>query len=177
MRPAWLTGERVYLRAMRAGDKDVVSAWFPHPYPVAPERAEQLLREWITNPWQERQYLAICRTSDDEVVGGVRLTVWGRIGRVRFKMGPLVTDAEALEADALALLVPWMRDEMELLASTFAIAGDLGLVVAAAERSGLVFGARLREFVARPGHRVDLLLYEALNPRYVRSEGREPADA
>jgi RimJ/RimL family protein N-acetyltransferase len=177
MRPAWLTGEQVYLRAMLAGDKDVVSAWFPDPYPVSPERAEQLLREWITNPWQERQYLAICRTSDDEVVGSTRLVIWGRIGRVRFKMGPLVPDAEALQAEALTLLVPWMRDEMELIATTFTFASDLAQVVAAAERSGLVFGARLREFVARPGHRVDLLLYDALNPRYVRSDGREPAHA
>lgn len=177
MRPAWLTGERVYLRAMQVSDRDVAAAWFPYPYPVTPERAEELLREWITSPYQPRQYLAICRTADDEVVGGVRLGIWNRVARVRFKLGPLVPDAEALQAEALRLLVPWVRDEMELIATTFELASDLPAVIGAAEEAGLVPSFRLREFVARPGHRVDLLGYEALNPRYVRSEGREPGDA
>jgi hypothetical protein len=162
---------------MLASDKDVASAWFPYPFPVTPARAEEFLREWITSPWQDRHHLAICRTAGDEVVGSVRLMIWGRIGRVRFKLGPQVPDAEELQADALRLLVPWLRDEMELIATTFTFPSDLPLVVAAAEESGLVLGVRLREFVARPGHRVDLLMYDALNPRYVRSEGREAADA
>jgi hypothetical protein len=42
------------------------------------------------------------------------------------------------------------------------IAADETETVAAAEALGMTASVRLREHIARPGHRVDLLLYQAL---------------
>lgn len=171
MRAAWLTGERVYVRAMLPSDKDAAVAWFPGPFPVTPARAEEFLKESITSPWQERQYFVIVRKDSERVVGGLTFGSWGGHGRIRLKAAPVIGNQADL-ADAMRVLVPWVREEMQLITTTFELAADETELVATAEETGLVLGARMREFVARAGHRVDLLLYQALNPYFVEREGR-----
>jgi hypothetical protein len=170
MRPNYLTGERIFLRALRKEDAATASAWHPGPLPVNAPAAEAFLKERHTSAWgpSDPLFLAIVRTEDDAVVGGVELEhPLGRIVYAVVRVGPWRTDAEAdaIQADALRLLVPWLRDGAEAMVVTVPIAADRPLTIAAAEELRMVRGTRLRQFVARPGGRVDLLEYQALNPR------------
>ena len=63
---------------------------------------------------------------------------------------------------ALRLLHPWIRDDLELMTFVLPIPADQPETIAAAEALGMVQGVRLREGIARPGHRVDDLFYQAL---------------
>jgi RimJ/RimL family protein N-acetyltransferase len=83
-----------------------------------------------------------------------------------FEMAPWRDDADALRAEALGLLVRWLRDESELMVVAVQVPADQAATVAAAEAVGMVPNVRLREWFARPGGRVDCLLYEGLNPRW-----------
>ncbi len=166
MRATYLTGETIYLRALVAGDKETVGAWYAGSFPISAARAEVWLKEAHTDIWgnsKPRRYL-LARVDDDTPVGGVTLAVQGnRRGFLTFAMAPWRDDADALRAEALRFLVPWVRDDLELMTLTVAIAADEAATIAAAEALGMQQAARLRAFVARPGGRVDRLLYQALN--------------
>ena len=170
MRPAYLTGERVYLRALRKADAATAAAWHSGPLPVNAPAAEAFLKERHTAAWwpNDPLVLAIVRSVDDAVIGGVELEhPQGRIVYAVIRVGPWHADAEAdaIQADTLRLLVLWLRDEAEAMVVTVPIAADRALTISAAEELGMVLGTRLRQFVARAGGRVDLLEYQALNPR------------
>jgi hypothetical protein len=51
MKPPFLTGERVYIRAMVLEDKDCGVAWFDSEFPVNAVRAEKFLRDEIRENW------------------------------------------------------------------------------------------------------------------------------
>jgi RimJ/RimL family protein N-acetyltransferase len=170
VRPVYLSGDRLYLRALRKEDAARATAWQPRPTPINEPAAEAYLKErhtaalWPNDPL----LLAIVRVEDDEVVGGVEVErPQGRNVRVAVRAAPAMADAaaDAIEADALRLLVPWLREEVEAMVVTVPIAADRRESIAAAESLGMVQGTRLRQFVARAGRRVDLLEYEALKPR------------
>lgn len=166
MRAVYLTGERLYLRAMVAADKEVAAAWFPGPFPVNAPRAEEWLKEQHKEAWGGARHLVIARVDGDEVVGGVRLDDRGRRrGELSFALPPWLAadEADALRADALRLLAPWVRDDLEYMTLTVRIAADEPATLAAAEELGMVESARRREYLARPGGRVDQLFYQALN--------------
>ncbi|HEY8598554.1 MAG TPA: GNAT family protein [Thermomicrobiales bacterium] len=166
MRAIYLTGETVYLRAMLASDKENAAAWYASPFPINATRAEEWLKEAHTDIWgnnKPRHYL-IARVTDDEAVGSATLTSRGsRRGMLTFAMAPWRDDADLLRAEALRLIVPWVRDDLELMHLMLTVAADETATVAAAEDLGLQRAARLRGFVARPTGRVDRVLYEALN--------------
>ena len=79
--------------------------------------------------------------------------------------GAAIEDGDEVRVEALRLVVPWLRDEVEMMTVTASIPADELALIAAAEAMGMVRQARLREHVVRPGGRVDLVLYQALNPR------------
>jgi RimJ/RimL family protein N-acetyltransferase len=83
-----------------------------------------------------------------------------------FQMAPWRQDADALRAEALGLLVHWLRDEMELMVVTIELAADETETIASAEALGMDRTARLREWFGRPQGRVDCIVYQALNPRW-----------
>ena len=166
MRVAYLSGEQVYLRALIAEDRASVATWFADPFPSNATQGERWLKEVYADEWGARQprYLAIVRVADDAPIGGVALTIReNRRGLLRFAMAPWLAESDALRAEALRLLVPWVRDDLELMTLELPLAADEPATIAAAEALGLRESARLREFVARPGGRVDRLLYQALN--------------
>lgn len=179
MRAIYLTGETVYLRALVAADKETAGAWFPGPFPVNAARAEEWLKEAHTDLWggnKPRRYL-IARVADDTTVGGVTLAQQGyRRGYLTFAMAPWRDDADTLRAEALRLIVTWVRDDLELMTLTVPIAADEAATLAAAEALGMQSNARLRAFIARPGGRVDRILYQALNAPWRLAE-REAGDA
>jgi RimJ/RimL family protein N-acetyltransferase len=167
MRAVYLTGERIYLRAVVAADKEHAAAWLDTPFPVSAARAEKLLKDDAKPSSRVSRYV-IVRSADDEVVGGLALRSYDgrRTGWAELHMAPWLSDAGALRAEALSLAVPWLRDQVEMMVVRVPLAADEEATIAAAEALGMVRSARLREFVARPGGRVDRLIYEALNPRW-----------
>jgi RimJ/RimL family protein N-acetyltransferase len=170
LRPVWLRGDRVYLRAMLKEDAERGSAWLDPTFPLNAPRAERTLEEEHgAGSWERpRRRLAIARLDGDEVVGSlVLLTRDGfRTGRLAFTMAPWLPDADAVRAEALTLAIRWLRDEMEMMVLALELAADQAETIAAAEAIGMVPGARLREWYATPAGRVDCVEYQALNPRW-----------
>jgi RimJ/RimL family protein N-acetyltransferase len=171
MRPPFLTGERVYIRAMVEEDKNCGVAWFNSEFPVNAVRAEKFMRDEIKEIWGARRtYYVIVRTDNDEVIGGIKLKSWDmRAADLTIRMAPHLSKdaADGYKADALRLFVPWIRDEHEYMAQTIEIAEDETHCIAAAEEMNLYFGARFRGYLRRPDGRIDLLVYQALNPNWV----------
>lgn len=167
MQAVYLTGPTVYLRAMVEDDKHHAAAWFDSRFPVNAARAEAFLKEKLQgDPWDAGWHLlAIVRRSDEAVVGSCRIEFGKQTASLRFHMAPWLDDADVLRAEALELVVPWLRDEHELLVITVEIAADEQRTLAAAEAAGLKAAVRMREAIARAGHRVDLLIYQAVDPK------------
>ena len=172
MRPAWLTSERYHLRPLTASDAGESARWFPGPFPVGPAAADQWLREhhrW--SPWDDPPgtILAVVDhigSGREEIVGSVRMSrLRGRAADVSIHVAPALdaTIGDGIAAAALALVIPWAMGELELMAVTVAVAADRSRTIAAAERCGMIATTRLRQHIARPAGRVDLLWYQALN--------------
>lgn len=169
LRAVYLTGRRVYLRAMQKEDGELGAAWLDDTFPVNAGRAEKTLEEDAASSWPvPKRRLAIGRVEGDEVIGGVLISSTDsfRTGSIALTMAPWLLDADALRAETVRLVVPWLRDESEMMVVSLAAAADEPETIAAAEELGMARAARLREWYARPGGRVDCLLYEALNPRW-----------
>lgn len=168
MRAVYLTGDDFYLRAMVREDKDRAAAWFASPLPINAKAVEALLEEAHEIGWDEppTMYLAVVRSTDDEVIGGVaiedqaRRTAW-----LTIHAAPWLEDGEHLRARVLALVIPWLRDELEILVTRFEMPEDETEMLAAAEALGMEPAIRLRQFKARVGGRLDVLGFQALNPR------------
>lgn len=168
LRPVYLRGDRVYLRAMLKEDAEHAAAWADGALPVNAARAQSLLEEeHAPVRWpRPRVRLAIARMDGDDVVGSLVIGSPDglRTARLAFSMAPWLTDADALRADALTLAVRWLRDDTELMVVVVQLAADQAETIAAAEAVGMVLGYRLREWYATPGGRVDCVEYQALNP-------------
>jgi len=165
MRIVYLTGERVYVRPLVLADKDSASAWHPGPFLMGAVQAEKVLKDDAAGPARR---LALVRSQTDEIVGSVKLTSNDGFWRcwLTFHMAPSTIDSDALRAEALRLIVRWLRDQVEVMVVSVEVAGDEAETIAAARDLGMTLGVRLREFVARAGCRVDRLTYQALNPRW-----------
>ena len=170
MQAIYLTGERIYLRALQLSDKDHAAAWFNSPYPINATRAEAFLKDELKDPYSRTQHLAIVHRASDEIAG--RLTVWtnGRKAVISFTAAPWIPDGDRLLADTLRITIPWLRDEASMLSINIAVPADQVESIAAAAELGMHMGVRLRDHVARPGYRVDKLLYQALGPIWTEEE-------
>jgi RimJ/RimL family protein N-acetyltransferase len=166
VRATYLTGDRIYLRAMTLDDKDHAPAWFDSPFPIDTARAESFLKDEHKDLSARQRYLIIASTETDEVIGAVHMYTNGRVAEVWFVTAPWIDDADGIRADALQLVVPWLRDEATMATTDVQIHADHVKTIAAAEELGMRLGVRLREHIARPGHRVDLLKYQALGPAW-----------
>ncbi len=169
----YLSGERIGFRAPVLADAAAAVRWLPGPFPHYTVQTEQLLREGETAPWGNAaivRLVAVERESGD-IVGGAEIerqenrTAW-----IRLTFAPVYAkpERESLHAEALGILVPWLRDELELMRITTAVGDDEPAIKAAAEALGMTETVRLRAHLARPDGRVDLLWYQALNPRRLR---------
>lgn len=164
MRPVFLTGERVYLRPLLLADAKQATAWWAAPFPVSAARAEVHPRESHEPGWNGLNIrLVIARVDADDVVGGAEVgTHDQRAGWLTLHMAPCLAAADALQAEALGLLIPWLRDEHAMMVVTVPIADDETATLAAAERLNMTLGVRLRAHIARPSGHVETLLYQAL---------------
>lgn len=170
MRATYLTGDRLYLRAMTLADKEHATAWFDGPFPVDAERAETYLKEEHRDLSARKRHLIIALTETDEIVGGLHLHTNGRVADIWFTFAPWRSDADSLQSDALRLVIPWLRDEATMITTDTIIPADYTSTIATAEELGMRMAVRLREHIARPGHRVDLLYYQALGPAWTYAE-------
>jgi RimJ/RimL family protein N-acetyltransferase len=173
MRPPYLTGKTIYLRALVADDRDEPLAWHASSFPINSARADAMLEEMHDSPWEPEMIpLAIARRADDQVIGSITIERHGgRVGTLSVHTAPTCPEPDTIQADALRIAVPWLRDEMELMVVTVRIPADQTAVIAAAESLGMAATARLREAIVRPDGRVDLLVYQALNPRWTVRDG------
>ncbi len=168
MRVGYLTGSKVRLRPLVEEDKERATAWFDSQFPINASRVSTFFDDIPALWWEDPVFsLVIERAENDEVVGGLRLTNSDRrTTSLLFHMAPVLPDADALRADALRVVVPWLRDEHEYMVVRLYIGADASETIATAEQLGMQLSVRLREFLASPGGRVDRLCYEALNPRW-----------
>ena len=167
MRPIYLTGERIFLRAMVPEDKNHTIAWFDSPLPVNSAFGERHLTEIHKSLWdaRTRQY-AVVRTSDEAVIGGATVT-FGAMERkawIALHMAPLLKDADDLQAETLTVLVPWLLDDHNMRRVDVTLPADQTATINAAAALGMFEGVRLRQFLRRPGGRVDAVIYQKLNP-------------
>jgi hypothetical protein len=174
MRAVYLTGEEFYLRAMVLDDKDHAAAWLGSVLPVSVKAAEKLLEEAHEVGWDEPpvMHLAVVRKSDDEIIGGVAIEDQARrLAWLSIYSAPSLENGEQLRADVLRLVVPWLRDELEILVTRVEIPEDEVTLISAAEELGMLPATRLRQFKARASGRLDMLGYEALNPKIALGDG------
>jgi RimJ/RimL family protein N-acetyltransferase len=174
MRPSYLTGRLIFLRALTREDAKHSAAWFPAPFPIDPGQADSYLKETHANIWDRKRRLVMARREDDSIAGSVEVHTNRAHAIVTFMLAPTATDGDDVQADAIRILAGWLRDEAEHVTVDFSIASDQPASIAAAEEVGLVASARFREAIWRGGHRVDRLTYQALNPHLL---GRETVNA
>ncbi|MBA2753195.1 MAG: GNAT family N-acetyltransferase [Chloroflexia bacterium] len=167
MEAPYLSTPRFVVRPSGTDDAGAAAAWLPLPFPIGRERGEATLREANAAPWghQDPLDLLVCRRRDGVVLGAFRLTgVAGRTGTCRLTVGPAVApdEGDAIRGDLIPVIIGWMRDELDLMTVGLWLPSDDDRSIAAAESAGMTSAVRLREHVARPGGRVDLLRYEIL---------------
>lgn len=178
MEPAhYLSGETIGFRAPLLADAAEAVRWLPGPFPHNTVHTERLLREGETEPWGNAgttRLVAVARGSG-QIVGGAEVERQSnRVAWVTLSFAPEFSRDERARyhGEALSILVPWLRDELGMMTVTTAIGDDEPAVRAAAEAVGMTEAVRLRQHLARPGGRVDLLWMQALNPRRTpRAEG------
>ncbi len=171
MRATYLTGEHIYLRAMTKADAAVAMAWRQSPFPTSQAQAEKQLEEAHQNLWQTRQFLfAICRRSDDEVVGSVKLGVWGPLRAfIQFKIADWIPAPEAatFSREALRLTLKWQAGENERPIVVVVIPAWESELMAEAETLGMERMVRFRQHLLHNGERHDMYLYQFIRPDWL----------
>lgn len=167
----YLFGPRIGLRAPSIDDADFITAWDDAPLPRTPDLGREMLRRTEQTPWGNAEHvrLMIIDLASRSVVGSVMIErQHDRIGKVRIASAPLLSAdrRDLVGGDTLELLVPWMRDELDLMVLVLEIASDREAVISRAQGLGLAEVARLREHIQRPHGRVDLLALELVNPAW-----------
>jgi len=96
-----------------------------------------------------------------------------RVGKIVIGAGrpdPVSEAAQRVRAAVLRMVVPWMMGELNLMTAVIDVPADETVVIEAARELGLVEVVRLREHIARPSGRVDLLMLERVNRRWGRAD-------
>lgn len=167
----YLTGRSIGLRAPSLEDAGWISAWDDAPLPRTPEVGREMLRRSEQAAWgiAEHVRLMIIDLQSGDIVGSVTIErQHDRIGKIRIAVASMLglDRREAIECDSLDLVVPWMRDELDLMILVLDIASDRTAAIARAEALGLTEAVRLRDHIQRPRGRVDLVTLESINPAW-----------
>lgn len=166
----FLVGETIYLRGLELSDARRASAWRSSPFPIAAERAEEMLKKELPAAAERRTTtLVACRIDGDEPVGAMTMeTADWRTGWVKLHADPALGRAAAdVKAEIVRLVVPWLSDERHMMVVHVSVDADQGPVVAAAEAVGMRPAFRLREAYWRDGGRHDQVVYERLHPGWM----------
>jgi RimJ/RimL family protein N-acetyltransferase len=165
---SYLSGRNIGLRAPALDDAESIATWDDGSLPRNPDAGREMLRRTEQTPWgnAENLRLMIVDLSVGNVVGSVMIErQQDRIGRIRIAAAPLLPAdrRDAIEGEVLDLVVPWMRDELDLMVLVLDIASDRAAVLARPAEHGFREVVRLREHILRPHGRVDLLLRDRRN--------------
>jgi RimJ/RimL family protein N-acetyltransferase len=171
---SYLIGETIYLRGAELEDAKWATAWRPRPFPISAEEAEKQLKKTVPSESERRVALLIaCRRNDGRPVGSARIDDSNpTFTPLSLHADPALGAAGAqLQAEMLALLVPWLSGER--YRPVVVLATDTGLepVRAAAASLGMRPAVRLRDGVWRNGRCHDKVFYECLNPVWVARLG------
>jgi RimJ/RimL family protein N-acetyltransferase len=165
----YLSDDRYGLRAPNLDDAERSVAWYEGPYLLSPESARSLLAEQETIPWGANPTirLMVVDLAAGVVAGGALVErTDNRISELRITAGgPDFSNEERqkMRAAVLGLLAPWVMGELDLMTARIDVPADETILIDAAGKLGMVEAARLREHVARPTERVDLLMLELVN--------------
>lgn len=167
----YLSGPTIGLRAPSLDDVGSIAAWDDAPLPRTPDLGREMLRRSEQTAWGNAEHLRlmVIDLQSGDIVGSVMIERQrDRIGKIRIVSAPLLTAKRrnAIEEDILDLIVPWMRDELDLMILVLDIASDRTAMIARAEALGLTEVVRLREHIQRPHGRVDLVTLESINPAW-----------
>lgn len=177
----FLTGARIGLRHPVLADARHATSWHDGPFPLNQQRAEALLRDTETHAWGSSPAIRLIADSvvDGTTIGGAvveRLN--DRIGTVRLSAASWLADHERDETRAgiLALLLPWMLGELDLMVIRVDIAADRAVTIQQATALGMREVVRLREHIRRPHGRTDLLIFETISPTWNHAIGMTGED-
>lgn len=165
----FLQDERYGLRAPSLGDAEQVGVWCEGQFPIPPDTAGELLNEQETIPWGNNPTirLMVVELATDAIVGGVLVErTDNRVSELKVTVGGPEISSERrqrISAAVLRLLVPWVMDELNLMTTRIDVLADQTIIIDAAAELGLIEAVRLREHIARPSGRVDLLMLERVN--------------
>jgi RimJ/RimL family protein N-acetyltransferase len=165
----YLRNDRLGLRAPVREDAHCAHAWYEGPFPVTPKGAEDVLVEQETIPWGNNPTIRLIAVelASGAVIGGALVERSdSRVGKLRITAGGADRpdeERQGVRADVLRILLPWAMGELDLMVVTVDIADDERIVIDAATEIGMREVVRLREHVARPTRRVDMLMFERVN--------------
>lgn len=169
VRQTYLSGPTLRLRAVEqadaASEPSWRESWFPRARTVAESRIEA---EQGGAP-----LLIAVRNRDDVVVGSVSIEREGAWCDVRVFVARWLdsAQAEAVEAEILTLILPFLVEEEGAIAAMATVASGRPAVQSALERMGAHFCFRRREAWQLDGERRDMLGYQLFNPRLVERLG------
>ncbi len=167
----YLTGSRLGLRHPVLADARTATSWHEGPFPISQTQAEELLRSTEIHPWgsaPETRLIADSISDGATLGGAVVERRHDRIGNIRLSAASWLPGEERdeIHATMLALLLPWMLGELDLMVVTVDVPADYTATIAGATSLGMREVVRLREYVRRPDRRVDLLIFEIVNPAW-----------
>ena len=167
----FLTGDRLGLRHPVLADARTATSWHEGPFPISETQAEELLRSTEIHPWGSAPATRLIADSipDGVTLGGAVVErQHDRIGRIRLSAAFWLADKDRdeIHATILALLLPWMLGELDLMVVTVDVPADYTATMARATSLGMREAVRLREHIRRPDRRVDLLTFEIVNPAW-----------
>ena len=170
MSRGFLVGETIYLRGLELGDAKWASAWRDSPFPISAEQAEEQLKKNVPEQAERRiSRLVACRRDDGRPVGSARVddsdetATWLGL----FADPTLGQRGEAMQAEMLGLVVPWLAEERFRPVVELVTDVDLDPVLRRAEALAMRPSVRLRQGAWREGRLRDLVFYEFLQPAWV----------
>jgi RimJ/RimL family protein N-acetyltransferase len=166
----YLIGDTLYLRGPELGDAKWASAWRPTPFPVSAKVVQEQLEKEIPEGDERRKTrLIACRRDDSRPIGSAYVDDSDAPGTsLALHADPALGARGAeVQAEMLALLVPWLAHERHRPTIVLSADADLAPVATRAEALGMRPAVCLREGVWRDGAHHDLVYYEYLHPAWV----------
>jgi RimJ/RimL family protein N-acetyltransferase len=169
----FLTGPTLYLRGVVPDDTKTQVAWHPSPYPVPAEVALKRLEDEVPEDAERyKSELVAVRRSDDQPAGSATIESWDHhTCWLSLYANPVSPEASAVKAELIAILVPWLLHEREMLTVTIEAPEGDEAIASAARQAGMQLAFRLREAARFEGTRQNLICWEALHPAWVERLG------
>lgn len=161
---AYLVGPNLYLRAVEeadaASEPSWRQSWFPRARAVSEAKIEDDYADGDTT-------LVVVRASHDVAVGSALIWFDGSWAFVLPYAANWLTadEAEAVMAEIVSLVLPFLVDEGGIIAALTEIPSGLPVVAAALEEIGARFCYRSREAMMHRGERRDWLAYQYFNKK------------